>query len=97
MLTNSNNFTLQVTDLAAAVDHQTSSAGCDGGDNFSVEPIPAARYPLSLPANSTRTLSQLGIADADKPAVVMNDLLTVNQDACKGVTVYFHYSGTATK
>jgi hypothetical protein len=96
-LTNPNNFTLQVTGIAVSVDHQTSAAGCDGADNFSAGQIPANRYPLSLPANSTRTLGQLGVSDGDKPAVTMNDLVTVNQDACKGVTVYFNYSGGATK
>jgi hypothetical protein len=95
-LTNPSNFTLKVTELEAIVNHRTSSSACDGADNFSVDPIPAARYPISLPANSTRTLSQLGVPVADMPTVVMNDLL-VNQDACKGVTVYFHYTGAATK
>ena len=96
-LTNPSKFTLKVTELEAAVDPQTSSSVCDGGDNFSVDPIPASRYPISLPGNSTRTLSQLGVSTADMPTVVMNDLLTVNQDGCKGVTIYFNYTGAATK
>ena len=96
-LTNPNNFALDVTDLSAFVDHVTSSAACDGADNFSVEQITAGAYPLSLPAGSTRTLSELGVASADRPSVSMTDSLTVNQDACKGATVYFNYSGTATK
>ena len=97
VLTNPSNFTLKVTELEAAVDPQTSSPACDGGDNFSVDPIPAWRYPISLPGNSTRTLSQLGVSTGDMPTVVMNDLLAVNQDGCKGVTIYFNYSGAATK
>ena len=96
-LTNSNSFTLQLTDIAVSVDHQTSAAGCDGAANFSVQQIPAGRYPLSLPANSTRTLTQLGVSDADKPKVSMNDLISVNQDACKSASLYLHYTGGATK
>ena len=97
VLTNPHSFTLKVTEIAVDPDRVTSKPGCDGDDNFSVEPIPADRYPLSLPAKSTRTLSQLGVNDADKPAVVMNDLENVNQDACRGATVFFNYSGAATR
>jgi len=96
-LTNPSQFPLEITDLGVSVDHVTSSAACDGPDNFSVQRIPASAYPLSLPAGSTRTLSELGVSDADKPIVSMTDSLTVNQDACKGATVYFNYSGSATK
>jgi len=96
-LTNSQNFSLQVTELVVSVERGTSTPGCDGEENYSVDQMSAGSYPLALPANSTRTLSQLGVADADKPTVTMNDLATVNQDACKGATVFFDYSGAATK
>ena len=96
-LTNPHNFTINVTEIAVDVDHNTSKPACDGEQNYTVDPIPSSRYPLSLPANSTRTLSQLGVSDADKPSVVMNSLEYVSQDGCKGATVFFNYSGMATK
>ena len=96
-LTNSQNFAIEVTELVVSVEPGTSEPGCDGERNYSVEQIPASLDPLELPANSTRTLSQLGVADADKPTVKMNDLLAVNQDACKGATVFLDYTGTAAK
>jgi hypothetical protein len=96
-LDNPNPFTLEVAELVVSVEHQTTKAGCDGLENYSAEQIPASRYPISLPARSTRTLSSLGVAVADRPAVTMNNLINVDQSACQGATVYFDYSGGATK
>jgi uncharacterized membrane protein len=95
-LANPHNFTLQVQEIAVSVS-QTSAAGCDADDNYSVEQIPAGRYPLSIPAKSTRKLSELGVGEADQPTVTMRDLASVNQDACKGASVFFDYTGGATK
>ena len=96
-LTNPHSFPLTVTEIAVDVDRTTSKPSCDGEENYSVDPIPANGYPLSLPANSTRTLSQLGLSDEDQPAVVMSNVENLNQDACKGAAVFFNYSGEARK
>ena len=58
--------------------------------------MPAARYPITLPAGQTRTLSQLGVADADRPQVEMLDR-PWNQDACKNAAITLDYSGSAGK
>jgi hypothetical protein len=49
-----------------------------------------------VPAGQIRTLTQLGVANPDKPQVEMLDQ-PWNQDACKNATITLDYSGTATK
>ena len=66
------------------------------GQNFAVTQVPAARYPITLPAGQTRTLGQLGIADADKPQVEMLNQ-PWNQDACKNAAINLDYTGSASK
>ena len=56
-LTNPHNFALNVTEVAVDVDRLTSEPGCDGEQNYSVEPIPAARAaatPWSSPPTPRR-------------------------------------------
>jgi hypothetical protein len=50
-------------------------------------------YPLTVAGSSTATLSQLNIAAAAFPHVVMHDTSS-NQDGCKGATVNLTYSGS---
>ena len=95
-LTNPNNFPIQVQSVSVSVEEGTSRPGCSGTQNFVVTDLAAGAYPLTVPANSTRTLSQLGVAAASRPQVQMPDQAS-NQDACKGATVHLNYSGTATK
>lgn len=96
LLTNPYNFAIQITNLSVAVEEGTSKAGCSGTQNFKVTPIPAARYPITLAAGQAKTLSQLGVADADKPQVEMLNRPT-NQETCKNATVTLAYSGSAGK
>ena len=91
-LTNPQNFPIQVTGITVSIDPASSVAGCDAAENYSVQQIPGDRYPLSIPANSTRTLT-----GSDRPVLMMDNSLTVNQDACKAATIYLDYSGAATK
>lgn len=49
---------------------------------------------FSLPANATRTLTQLGVAPADLPRVAMTNT-PVNQDGCKNSTVNLAFAGRA--
>lgn len=95
-LGNPHNFEIYVNQIAVAVDPHTSAPGCDAEVNFGVEQIPAGRYPITLPARSTHTLSELGFAEADMPAAKMHNL-PVDQEACKTVQLHLQYSGTATK
>ena len=51
---------------------------------------------VSIPAKSTRSLSQLNIPNLQWPHVQMPNL-DRNQDGCKNTTFLFTYTGTATK
>jgi hypothetical protein len=88
-------YTLKLTNLTVQIDNATSKAACSGTTNYKIVQYRAA-YPINVPANAVRTLSQLGIAASDQPQVKMIDLAT-NQDACKGAALTLRYSGTATK
>lgn len=89
-ITNPFNAAMTVTNLGVVVSG-TDKTGC-GANNYQVTAYggPAS---LTVPANSTRTLLQLGVPRAQWPAVQLVDL-PVNQDACKGATVQLAYSGT---
>jgi uncharacterized membrane protein len=95
-LTNPNNFAIQVTNLAVSVEEATTKPGCSGTQNFKITQIPASRYPITLPQGQAKTLSQLGVADADKPKVEMLDR-PLNQDACMTASIKLDYSGSASK
>jgi hypothetical protein len=94
-LTNPYGFNLQITSLGVGI-AGTNRAGCSAAQNFAATQIPAARYPITLPGGQTRTLSQLGIPDSDKPQIQMLNQ-PFNQDACKGAMISFSYSGSASK
>jgi hypothetical protein len=91
LLSNDNNFAIDVVSLAVQVEEATNKAGCSGTQNFSPVQIPAVRYPFTIPGNGTRTLS-----GADRPQITMLNR-AVSQDACKGAQFRLQYSGTATK
>jgi len=95
-ITNPANFDVKVTNLGVTIEEGTSRPGCSGSQNFKVTQVPAARYPITVPAGQIRTLTQLGVANPDKPQVEMLDQ-PWNQDACKNATITLDYSGTATK
>jgi hypothetical protein len=95
-LTNPNNFAIQVTSLAVAVEEATTKPGCSGTQNFKITQIPASRYPITLPQGQAKTLSQLGVADADKPQVEMLNR-PWSQDACMTASIKLDYSGSASK
>ena len=94
-LTNPYGFNLRIMGLSVEL-AGTTKAGCGAAQNFAVAQIPAARYPITLPAGQTRTLGQLGIPDTAKPQVEMLNQ-PWNQDACKNATIIFSYSGSAGK
>ena len=52
--------------------------------------------PFASSTRMTRSLSQLGIGEAQWPEVEMINL-PVNQDACKGATFQLDYSAAVTK
>ena len=91
LVTNPNNQPLSVTGLTVRVTG-TGKAGCTVAE-FAVTQYTGA-YPLTVPKNSTRSLSQLGIPASQLPKVAMLDLAR-NQDACKSAAVSLSYSGSA--
>lgn len=91
-LTNSHNFPIAVTEITVSIDPTSSVPGCQADENYSVQQVPAGSYPFSIPANSALTLT-----GADRPRVVMENSLTMNQDACKGAPLFLDYTGAATK
>jgi hypothetical protein len=92
-LTNANNFTIRVTALAVSVEEQTTNVGCSGTQNFTTNALVGT---VDVPADTTATLSQLGVVEARRPKITFLNTAS-NQDACKNVTVTMQYSGTAVK
>jgi hypothetical protein len=90
-LTNTNNQTLSITNLSVSVTG-TSKSGCSASGNFTTTQF-SGTYPLSLPSNSARTLSQLGVPQSQWPKVTMLNLAT-NQDVCKSTSLTLGYAGT---
>jgi hypothetical protein len=97
VLTNPNNFGIQITSVKVTVSGATTKPSCDGRANLLVTRVFAAGpVAVVVPKNSTRSLQDLGIPQAQWPQVQMPNLST-NQDACKGATFTLTYTGTATK
>jgi hypothetical protein len=90
-LTNPNNQPMSISTLAVSV-AQVSKAGCSPAVDFGVTQF-SGSYPLTVPANSTRTLSQLSVPPANWPKVTMIDR-PVNQDACKNATLTLSFTGS---
>jgi hypothetical protein len=67
---------------------------CTAADDFSVVPFSGA-YGFVVPPTSTLTLSALGFTDSELPQIEMPDR-PVNQNGCKGASLEFDFTGTAT-
>lgn len=93
VLTNPNPVPINVSALTVTVGGTSNEAACSGLQNYEAVQFSGA-YPLVLPANSSRSLEDLGVPQGQWPKVRMKNL-PVNQDGCKGVTVNLQYSGTA--
>jgi hypothetical protein len=89
---NPNGEPIVVTDLTVTIQPGSSKAGCDGPTNLQVTQSNVSTVnPLTVPANGSVTLPSGGVS---APQVLMRDLPT-NQDACKGATFSFAYSGSS--
>jgi hypothetical protein len=92
VLSNPNNVAITVTALSASVASGSSNAGCDGPANLQLtQSNISAANPLTIPANGQVALPSGAVST---PQVLMKDL-PVNQDACKGASFTFTYSGSA--
>lgn len=86
------NYAIKVTSVAVTIG---SAPGCPAAQNFALEHSLIGT--VTVPANTARSLSALGVPEADWPLVRMVNLPTTNQDACKNTSVTLTYSGTAEK
>jgi hypothetical protein len=91
-LSNPNSVAITVTALTATVAAGSTKAGCDGPSNLQLTQSNLSEAnALTIPANSQITLPSGAIS---APQVLMKDLPS-NQDACKGASFTFTYSGSA--
>jgi hypothetical protein len=93
-ISNPNNFAIKVTALTATIRSETLNATCSTSVNFTV--VHNLLVPAVIPAHSTKSLSDVGIAASDRPQIRMLET-HVNQDSCKSVTLHLVYSGSAVK
>jgi hypothetical protein len=91
-VSNPNGEAILVTSLSVTIQAGSTKAGCDGQANLQVtQSNVSSANPLTVPANDTVTLPSGGVS---APQVLMRNLAT-NQDACKGATFSFSYSGSS--
>ncbi len=91
-LLNTNTKALIVTGLQVTVQSGSSKAGCDGPTNLQITQSNAtSSNTVTIPAKGQITVPSGSVT---APQVLMRDLPT-NQDACKGATFTFSYSGSA--
>jgi hypothetical protein len=91
--TNPNPSPITIASGAVTITISTTQAGCSASTNFTV--TQGLTTGVTVPASSTKSLSDLGIAQANWPVVVMVETHT-NQDACEGAPLTLHFSGGAT-
>ena len=90
VFTNPNGTPITIQSATVSVSG-TSAAACGAG-NFSVAHQLSATP--TVPANSTRSLQNLGVPQSDWPKLQMSG--SGNQNPCQNATVDLAYSGTAT-
>jgi hypothetical protein len=97
-LTNPNKKALSITNLTVTLKTVTRTAyaiahnqPCTAAD-YAVAQY-SGSYPLAVPANSSTSLSSLGISTSAQPKVSMLNT-ALNQDGCKGSTLTLAYSGS---
>lgn len=91
-VTNPNGEAILVESIVVTIQPGSTKPGCDGPANLQIAASNVtAANPLTVPANGSVTLPSGSVT---APQVTMRNLAT-NQDACKGATFSFAYSGSA--
>jgi hypothetical protein len=91
-ISNPNSQPISVTSLLVSVQSGSTKVGCDGPTNLQVTQSNASSAnALAIPAHGQVTLPSGAVS---APQVLMKDLSS-NQDACKGASFTFSYSGIA--
>jgi hypothetical protein len=93
VFTNPNPVPVTVAANGVEITISTNRAGCPAATNFSV--VRGLGTGVTVPANSTMSLAQLGVPGTDWPAIGMVETHT-DQDACEGATLTLTYSVTVT-
>jgi hypothetical protein len=98
-LSNPNSKALSVTSLTVTfgtltAPNATPDNSCSLADDFVLKQY-SGPLPLVIPANGTVTLTDLGVSDADWPAVQLKQA-DRNQDGCKSARINLNYAGSAT-
>lgn len=91
-VSNPNSAAITIESGAIEIMLSTSRAGCPASTNFEVTRGLTAQ--VTVPGNTAASLSELGIAATDWPIITMLDT-NVDQDACEGALLAFHYAGSA--
>jgi hypothetical protein len=84
---------VQVSVSSISAPRASASYSCTS-DDFSVAQFSGA-YGFTIPASSSRSLSELGFQETQLPRVAMPNR-PVNQNGCKGASLQFDFTGTAT-
>jgi hypothetical protein len=94
-LTNPNSVPIYVTSLTVSLASVTPLTGktC-ASTNFNLPTQWAGGYPLTIPANGSKSLSDFTADQSQWPHLTMKET-GANQDGCKNATVNFTYSGQA--
>ncbi len=88
-LTNSYSTPVTMAAKTLRITVTNTSTTCHANANYSVRH--GLTVQVVVPGNSTRTLSQLGVAQSAWPLIAMLDP-AVNQDACQGTSLTLHYT-----
>jgi hypothetical protein len=98
-LTNPNDVPITVTSVTITIGDGTTkngqpNPGCSGTTNLVL--VHSLVGSVTVPANTTASLTDLSVATSRWPALQMPDL-PVNQDACKDTSFSLTYAGAATQ
>src|SRR5262249_28318590 len=98
-LTNPNDVPISVTSVTISIGATTTkdghpNPGCSGTQNLVL--VHGLVGSVTVPANTTTSLTDLSIAPTLWPALQMPDL-AINQDACKDTSFALTYTGAATQ
>lgn len=93
-ISNSNNFAIRVTMLTVSIQSETINGTCSTSANFTV--VHGLLTSAVIPAHSTKSLSEAGVAASDRPQIRMFET-NVNQNSCRNATLHLNYTGSAEK
>ncbi len=93
VVTNPRNSAITIAAGGISVSIATGQTGCSAAENFVF--THGLLDSITIPAGTTRSLSQLGVPIDRWPVLSMIETNT-NQDACRGAAIVLTYSGTAT-